>query len=162
MIRKICYEAGIVLLISIGLTIGAYGLRPDTLPLISNQPQETNFDNDGSGLNLMTLDQVMDLFANGVIVIFADARSKTEYNHGHIQGAINLPPHEEEIWAGDLIANKAPDQLIITYCDGEHCSLAQELAEKLTLLGFENVHYLKDGWNQWKARQLPIATGEQD
>jgi 3-mercaptopyruvate sulfurtransferase SseA len=37
--------------------------------------------------------------------------------------------------------------------------LSQELAEKLTWLGFENVYYLKDGWGLWKERKLPISKG---
>ena len=89
-------------------------------------------------------------------VLFADARTAVDFARGHIRGAVNLPPAQMDTWAEEMIAEVAPDVELITYCDGEQCPLARELAEQLTLLGFETVYVLEDGWHQWQSRDLPV------
>ena len=70
---------------------------------------------------------------SGYIII--DARTKSEYDQGHIRGAILIPEYE--------IANRAkkelPDknQLILVYCrSGRRSKIA---AEELVKLGYTNV-----------------------
>jgi 3-mercaptopyruvate sulfurtransferase SseA len=48
----------------------------------------------------------------------------------------------------------------VTYCEGEECALAAEVALKLKKIGFENVRVLHDGWNVWKDNRLPSQTGD--
>jgi 3-mercaptopyruvate sulfurtransferase SseA len=34
--------------------------------------------------------------------------------------------------------------------------LAERLAEKLFMAGFENVYYLPDGWGNWNKFRMPV------
>jgi hypothetical protein len=51
---------------------------------------------------------------------FVDARSRSEYETGHIPGAINLPPAPDEFEASFKVAKDKlkKEALIIVYCSG--------------------------------------------
>ena len=70
---------------------------------------------------------------NGYIII--DARTQSEYDEGHILGAILIPEYE----IADRAENELPDknQLILVYCrSGRRSKIA---AEELVKLGYTNV-----------------------
>ena len=70
---------------------------------------------------------------NGYIII--DARTQSEYDEGHIPGAILIPEYE----IADRAEKELPDknQLILVYCrSGRRSKIA---AEELVKLGYTNV-----------------------
>ena len=70
---------------------------------------------------------------NGYIII--DARTQSEYDEGHIPGAILIPEYE----ISDRAEKELPDknQLILVYCrSGRRSKIA---AEELVKLGYTNV-----------------------
>jgi rhodanese-related sulfurtransferase len=70
---------------------------------------------------------------SGYIII--DARTKSEYDQGHIRGAILIPEYE----IASRAKNELPDknQLILVYCrSGRRSKIA---AEELVKLGYTNV-----------------------
>ena len=70
---------------------------------------------------------------SGYIII--DARTQSEYDEGHIPGAILIPEYE----VADRAENELPhkDQLILVYCrSGRRSKIA---AEELVKLGYTNV-----------------------
>ena len=70
---------------------------------------------------------------SGYIII--DARTKSEYDQGHIPGAILIPEYE----IANRAKNELPDknQLILVYCrSGRRSKIA---AEELVKLGYTNV-----------------------
>ena len=70
---------------------------------------------------------------SGYIII--DARTKSEYEEGHIRGAILIPEYE----IASRAKNELPDknQLILVYCrSGRRSKIA---AEELVKLGYTNV-----------------------
>ena len=97
------------------------------------------------------------LFSAGQAV-FVDARDAEIYAEGHVQGALSLPLHSfEQVFPAvrDHLAGKT----VITYCDGERCSLSADLADALRAQGIENVLELRNGWTLWQEQGLPTATG---
>jgi hypothetical protein len=68
------------------------------------------------------------LYASGR-ALFLDARSQWEYEAGHIQGALLLPPSDFEYSFPDLRERLKEVETLITYCDGERCPLSRELTE---------------------------------
>jgi len=90
--------------------------------------------------------------------LFVDARHASAYEQGHIVGAINLEVNRFEEWIDAFLSKTPPETIIITYCDGDNCYLAAELAEQLRLVGFEYAYYLKNGWRQWTANRLPTES----
>ena len=70
---------------------------------------------------------------SGYIII--DARTQSEYDEGHIPGAILIPEYE----IADRAENELPDkdQLILVYCRSDRRS--KIAAEELAKLGYTNV-----------------------
>ncbi|MDL2328332.1 rhodanese-like domain-containing protein [Desulfosarcina sp. OttesenSCG-928-A07] len=93
--------------------------------------------------------------------IFADARHELDFSAGHIQGARNFVEEDQDAWLNDFLAETGPDTVIITYCDGDDCHLAVDLAEVFVLSGFTRVYYLKNGWTQWQKKGFPTETGKE-
>ena len=70
---------------------------------------------------------------SGYIII--DARTQSEYDEGHIPGAVLIPEYEIADRAGKELPEK--DQLILVYCrSGRRSKIA---AEELVKLGYTNV-----------------------
>jgi rhodanese-related sulfurtransferase len=70
---------------------------------------------------------------SGYIII--DARTQSEYDEGHIPGAILIPEYEIANKAGELLKDK--NQLILVYCrSGRRSKIA---AQALVDLGYTNV-----------------------
>ena len=64
--------------------------------------------------------------------ILLDVRPEPEYRYGHRPGAINIPHYNLKIAMGTLDKNK----LIVAYCRGELCTLADEVVQQLNAAGF--------------------------
>lgn len=91
--------------------------------------------------------------------VFIDARSNEAYSAGHIQGSINLPADHFDEFFTSTMGEVPPDSLIITYCDGESCTLSKELALSLAGKGYAHVRVLVNGWSVWLEAKLPVETG---
>ena len=94
--------------------------------------------------------------------LFLDARRTTVYADGHIPGARSFP-----IWESDIadrvkafyeegLDQNAP---IVIYCSGGDCEDSHMLAEKLYMVGFNNLLVYKDGFPGWQKRGLPTVKG---
>jgi rhodanese-related sulfurtransferase/predicted transcriptional regulator len=67
--------------------------------------------------------------------ILLDVRPKAEYNNGHHHGAINIP-HLHIAKSFDQLDKS---KLIVAYCRGELCTLADEVVRQLNQAGFDAV-----------------------
>lgn len=86
-------------------------------------------------------------------VTVLDVRPPDEFAMGHIAGAVNVP-------LKDLLRkiNGLPKQReVIAYCRGAYCVLSFEAVALLRQRGF-TVRRLEDGYPEWKAAGLPVAT----
>jgi rhodanese-related sulfurtransferase len=143
-------EAAWLIGLSLAFACGAYFLRPDAMPG-KMAPND-------SLASAVTFEDAVDHFNNGT-AIFADTRAPEAFEAGHIKGALNLDPVEFDQWSHRLFLYDAAESTLITYCEDPRCPESLELAEKLTWLGFENVYYLKEGWQAWDERGLPTEKG---
>jgi rhodanese-related sulfurtransferase len=88
--------------------------------------------------------------ASGALVI--DVREVSEYEEGHIPGAVNIPIRTV---AANL--DKIPtDRQVYVYCKSGFRA-AQTLAS-LGMLGYDNVLSYKPGWNGWTAANQEVST----
>ena len=157
MIKQAVKEASILILAAVAIAWAVYAVRPDK---IGPAPETT----DGTGSQPVAVAAaipeipIVDALRHfeAKTALFADARHPVDYKAGHIRGADNLYAFEPEPWLADWLIQVAPETLIITYCDGEDCHLATQLAELLTINGYTNVRYLKNGWTRWRERGYPI------
>jgi rhodanese-related sulfurtransferase len=156
--HRILRETILILIISFSAGLGFNMLRPDRLPLVADCSAEGRLKARFGEEATISLEEAQQAFysKNGV---FLDARPANEYWAGHIQGARNIPIEDFDRHFDKATADLALDSLIITYCDGEQCTLSIKLAKNLKEMGYENVRILVNGWTLWKEQNLPVAEG---
>jgi rhodanese-related sulfurtransferase len=87
--------------------------------------------------------------------VFVDVRSSTQFELGHIKGAMSIPGSQ----LVKRFSEVPPRKTIITYCA---CSAEQSsgrAASDLAAHGVKNVFALKGGWGEWKANGYPAMAG---
>ncbi|MGE4421982.1 MAG: rhodanese-like domain-containing protein [Pseudodesulfovibrio sp.] len=156
MFTKALVQAIGVLIFSAIVGLGINALRPDGVPLVHAEESAVKLDNSNGEVSIK--DAAM-LFISQRAV-FLDARSRMEFDAGHIQHALSFPVEELDFVFEELAPKLKDAETIITYCDGERCPLSHELAQNLRARGFDNVYVLKNGWTLWQNEKLPVETGE--
>jgi rhodanese-related sulfurtransferase len=97
-------------------------------------------------------------------VPFLDARRTSVYRDGHIAGARPFSVWESDVddkikaFFAEGTDQSAP---IVVYCSGGNCEDSHMLAEKLYLVGFDNVLIYKDGYPDWLQRGMPTTKGNE-
>ena len=87
-------------------------------------------------------------------VTILDVRPLDEFALGHVRGAVNVPLRE----LAARLTEFDPSQEIVAYCRSHYCVLSYEAVAALRKRGFK-VRRLEDGFPEWRAAGLPIATG---
>jgi len=141
---------------AIGLMVNQF--RTDSLALVSDWSIQAQLGEGPVQLMVISLDKAREAFLSKMAV-FLDARPAEVYNQGHIRGARSLPWESVDEYFDKVMTGIPRDALIITYCDGESCSLSKDLAKELFFRGYENVHVLVNGWSRWKEAGLPVEEG---
>lgn len=104
---------------------------------------------------VISLHEAEDLFKTNS-ALFLDARPTSDFEAGHIQGALSFPwQNAESSYVAHAFFLDGKEHLIC-YCDGEACDLSHDLAIFLTDLGYTNVRVLINGWTVWRNAGLPI------
>jgi rhodanese-related sulfurtransferase len=87
-------------------------------------------------------------------VVILDTRPASEYVAGHIPGAISVPV------AGlkRRIEHLAKGKEYVAYCRGPYCVYADRAVELLKASG-RRARRLRDGFPEWRAAGLPVASG---
>jgi rhodanese-related sulfurtransferase/biotin operon repressor len=86
--------------------------------------------------------------------LLLDVRPRTEFEAGHLRGAVNIPIEQLSARLDEL----PRDRRIIAYCRGEYCLFADEAAELLESHGFDVVR-LEGGWPEWQSEGRPVQIG---
>ena len=84
-------------------------------------------------------------------IILLDVRPTSEYNTGHIPGAINIPVDYLTHQLKKLSKNKQ----YFAYCRGPFCVFADEAVNILIKKGFR-AKRLAEGFPDWKLKGLPV------
>jgi len=146
----------IILAATAGLLINQ--ARSNSLPLVADWTLKVRLASDSGESMVISIEEAKDLCSNKGAV-FLDARSPEDYARGHIRCAENIPwqafdEYIERVW------DKIPeDAWVVTYCDGETCSLSEDLAKELVSMGYEKVKVLLNGWTRWREAGLPVEKG---
>ena len=86
--------------------------------------------------------------------VILDTRPASEYVAGHIAGAISVPVDELKRRLGQLTKGKD----YVAYCRGPYCVYADRAVELLRANG-RRARRLLDGFPEWRAAGLPVASG---
>jgi rhodanese-related sulfurtransferase/DNA-binding transcriptional ArsR family regulator len=89
-------------------------------------------------------------------VVILDTRPASEYVAGHIPGAISVPVDELKQRLQQLTKGKE----YVAYCRGPYCVYADRAVELLRAHG-RRARRLRDGFPEWRAAGLPVASGVQ-
>ena len=87
-------------------------------------------------------------------VVILDTRPASEYVAGHIAGAISVPVDKLQRRLHDLTKGKE----YVAYCRGPYCVYADRAVELLRANG-RRARRLLDGFPEWRAAGLPVASG---
>lgn len=127
-----------------------------TPPIATPSPVELELD--------ITVAQSHDLFQKGAT--FIDARSRADYEAGHVAGAFHIPV---EAFAGNAVPEAAKffdgHGPVVVYCTGGDCHASHDVVIRLQDLGtnlglgFAQCYVLKDGYPAWQAAGHPIEAG---
>jgi rhodanese-related sulfurtransferase/DNA-binding transcriptional ArsR family regulator len=89
-------------------------------------------------------------------VVILDTRPASEYVAGHIPGAISVPVDELKQRLQQLTKGRE----YVAYCRGPYCVYADRAVELLRAHG-RRARRLLDGFPEWRAAGLPVASGIQ-
>lgn len=94
-------------------------------------------------------------------VIWLDARQLTEFQKGHIPGALLLNEYDWEnllTSAFEFISQAPEGRPVIIYCDGQKCAASHAVRDKLreTPIGDRELLVLHGGFPAWAAAGQPI------
>lgn len=97
--------------------------------------------------------ELADRIATRTAPLIIDVRTRSEFDSGHIPGAVNIPHTELPSRLGEVEAKS--DQEVVVYCEGGGRSMAA--ASALRGAGFSTVLHLEGDMRAWRDSQLPCA-----
>lgn len=108
------------------------------------------------GIKVVDVKTAKKLYDQGAY--FFDAREKRHYLKEHVQGA--YPVYFDVSKAQYIVIQlpKEKDEKVLFYCYGETCANSYEAALAVRKLGYTNVYWLLNGFNEWKVKKYPIST----
>ena len=159
-IRQTMAQASLLLVLAAGFALGFNHFRSSSQPLVADWSPAARLKAATGKDMIIAVEQAVEFYDTREAV-FVDARSPEEYAAGHIAGAVNVPLEDVHTHIGAFF-NRVPERetIVITYCDGETCSLSEDLALFLQNSGYMNVRVIINGWSVWKERGFPISGGE--
>ncbi len=102
--------------------------------------------------------ELFDYYKNEKGVIVLDARSKEEYDQGHIPGAYSFGLNNFEKLFKERGEFLRLGKIIITYCSGEYCNDSYDLAVKLAEKGIGEIFIFKGGMQIWEESGYPVIS----
>jgi rhodanese-related sulfurtransferase len=132
--------------------------EPPAAPNESRPPASVPFIPEMSQPIQVGMDGAKRLF-DAQAALFVDARDASEYEEGHIAGAIRLTRDEALANPDRVRALGAPSRPIVSYCNGGRCEASRELAQVLVGAGFRRVLVFAGGFPEWAAAGHPVARG---
>ena len=88
--------------------------------------------------------------------IVLDVRPREAYNQGHLPGALSFPliEFDEKIFQIlDSIDTQVP---LLIYCSSIECTDSHTVAQRLTLMGYDNIKVFSGGFRQWQEKGYEI------
>jgi len=105
----------------------------------------------------ITLREAHDLFEQGVW--FLDARNESDFNAGHIEGAVWMPASHASTRDGQKALDRIPEgEIVVIYCTGGDCDASDNTKRRLGLLQYNfDVRIMGKGYIDWVEAGLPVT-----
>ncbi len=103
----------------------------------------------------VSAEELIDLVESTPDLVIIDARKKSDYEKGHIEGAHSLPNTDT---TKDTLANLVPskDHSVLFYCNGVNCGRSVESCKKAIGWGYSNIYWFRGGIEEWLFEDLPV------
>ena len=150
-----------------GLLAAADGLRASRrVPILKSTQRASSVAPTGSATTAPPSDdidaaRILEAANSGEAVVL-DARTRVEFDLGHIPFAHHLPRAGFMAGKPELLEFYNHEQLFIVYCDGGNCEASEKVKEMLTSYNFTNVKIFRAGWPGWVAFKGPVEVTEQE
>jgi len=82
--------------------------------------------------------------------VIIDARNKADYQHGHIDGAVNIPPATKAAECQRRLHGVPRTARIIIYCQSSGCPYSRMTAQTLQDAGYTHLEVFPGGWHEWE------------
>ena len=108
-------------------------------------------------VTIVSAEEVVELILARPDLVIIDSRKKTEYQKGHIEGAINML--NTQLKPEDL-ERVSPDKSteILFYCNGTRCHRSADSIKKAKSWGYNKLIWFRGGWKEWTDKRLPVVT----
>ncbi len=106
-------------------------------------------------LEIDDITQAKRIFDSGN-VLFVDARTRDDYDDGHIPGAVSLPIGQFDALIDAFLDQHDIEKPIVAYCSGRTCEDSHILAQLLMDFGYSDVKVFIDGYPGWEAEGYPV------
>jgi rhodanese-related sulfurtransferase len=109
------------------------------------------------GATIVSAEEAIELILADPELVVVDARKKTEFIKGHIEGAVNILNTELTRERLEAVAPD-PGRHLMFYCNGVRCLRSSDSIEKAIGWGYRNIYWLRGGWKEWTEKRLPVVT----
>lgn len=103
------------------------------------------------GYGDVTVQEARRLIEDKPGLVILDVRTASEYEEGHIEGAVNIPVQELSVRYDEL---SIEDELLVYCRTGNRSAQAVDI---LLDLGFTKIHHMDEGITGWIEAGYPVA-----
>jgi rhodanese-related sulfurtransferase len=155
-------EVVILFCVSVVIALAVNHFSPDGIPVFGNWDPDRGSLNAGGpckpGTRELSDDEISAVYIDPGN-IFIDARTRGDYEAGHIPGALSYPVGEFESKLAEFTDHYPPDQKYVIYCIGIDCHDSHDLAKLLKDQGYQNISVYPKGYDGWVAAGRPTREG---
>lgn len=167
--KKLVFQVAIIAAISIVAAVVYNQFSPSPLPLIKKydalEAADTGApeDSDSTKIEIHEIDmEIMNYMLESGEAVLLDARTKEDFQLGHIPGAVNLPVYQFESEYDTALSGLEKAKTIIAYCSSYTCLDSSLLARKLYRKGHSDILVYKGGYQEWQELGNPITVPGQE
>ena len=106
----------------------------------------------GSGYGNVDVGEARDLIADEADLVVLDVRTVSEYESGHLEGAINIPV---EVLGGRLSELNTDDELLVYCRTGNRSTTAVGILREN---GYDRVYHMDGGITAWMSAGFPTVS----
>lgn len=108
-------------------------------------------------VRIVSAEEAIELILANPDMVVIDSRKKTEFQKGHIEGAINIL--NTGLKQNDLerLSSVKSSELLF-YCNGTRCLRSSDSIKKAKSWGYTNLIWFRGGWKEWTEKRLPVVT----
>jgi rhodanese-related sulfurtransferase len=135
---------------AIGAGTNFFSAKP--IPWVYEPP--TSLELAGVKVPLIDEKRARELWENSETV-FVDSRNQADYSESRVKGSVFLPPDDQERFVS--VEPLLPQEsMIVLYCYGPECDMAERVALFLVQLGYRNLAIMSSGFAAWEQAGYPV------